>query len=149
MAAVQFGFCLPIFASPGINLFRTPSYSELDARMSATMRIDAHHHFWKYDPVEYDWIDNKMSVIRRDFLPQDLRAAMDTADVDGVVSVQARQSLEETRWLLELAQQHDFIRGVVGWVPLVSPRVGEEIERFAANPKLRAVRHVLQGRGAR
>ena len=113
--------------------------------MSATMRIDAHHHFWKYDPVEYDWIDNKMSVIRRDFLPQDLRAAMDTADVDGVVSVQARQSLEETRWLLELAQQHDFIRGVVGWVPLVSPRVGEEIERFAANPKLRAVRHVLQG----
>jgi L-fuconolactonase len=113
--------------------------------MSATMRIDAHHHFWKYDPVEYDWIDNKMSVIRRDFLPQDLRAAMDTADVDGVVSVQARQSLEETRWLLELAQQHDFIRGVVGWVPLVSPRVGEEIERFAANPKLRAARHVLQG----
>ena len=109
------------------------------------MRIDAHHHFWKYDPVYYDWIDDAMSVIRRYFLPQNLRAAMDEANVDGVVSVQARQSLEETRWLLELAQKHDFIRGVVGWVPLISPRVSEEIERFAANPKLRAVRHVLQG----
>lgn len=109
------------------------------------MRIDAHQHLWKYDPVEYDWIDDAMSVIRRDFLPDDLLGVTREAGVAGVVSVQARQTLEETRWLLELTDQHDFIRGVVGWVPLVSQRVGEELDRFAANRKLRGVRHVLQG----
>ena len=109
------------------------------------MRIDAHHHFWTYDPLEYDWIDDEMSVIRRDFLPEDLCAAMSGAGIDGVVSVQARQTIEETRWLLDLAGRHDFIRGVVGWVPLVSAGVEEEIERLAASAKLRAVRHVLQG----
>ena len=86
------------------------------------MRIDAHHHFWKYDPVEYGWIDDSMSAIRRDFLPDDLCAVARQAGVDGVVSVQARQTVGETRWLLELADQNpDLIRGVVGWVPLVSP----------------------------
>jgi L-fuconolactonase len=65
--------------------------------------------------------------------------------VDGVVSVQARQNLAETQWLLDFARQHDFIKGVVGWVELVSPKVGAELERFAANPKLKSVRHVVQG----
>ena len=108
------------------------------------MRIDAHHHFWNYDPVEYDWIDDDMVAIQRDFGPADLRAAAGEAGVDGVVSVQARQTVEETRWLLELAGRDELIRGVVGWVPLVSPRVGETLGRLAANPKLRGVRHVLQ-----
>ena len=108
------------------------------------MRIDAHHHFWKYDPVEYDWIDDRMAAIRRDFGLAELRAAAREARVDGVVSVQARQTLEETRWLLEIAAGDDLIRGVVGWVPLVSPRVSDDLDRFAANRKLRGVRHVLQ-----
>jgi L-fuconolactonase len=110
----------------------------------ATM-IDSHHHFWRYDPMQYDWIDESMRAIRRDFLPDDLRRATREAGIDGVVSVQARQSLEETRWLLDLANQHDFIRGAVGWVPLVSPDVKRVLESFAAERKLVGVRHVVQG----
>lgn len=109
------------------------------------MRIDSHHHFWKYDPAQYGWISDEMAAIRRDFLPADLEAEIRAAGVDGVVSVQARQSVEETAWLLDLAEANDFIRGVVGWAPLISPRVREDIARFAPNPKLKAVRHVLQG----
>ena len=88
-------------------------------------------------------MDEEMSAIRRDFLPQDLKTEIDAAGVDGVVTVQARQKLEETEWLLELAEDNDFIRGVVGWVPLVSPEVKSHLERFAAHAKLKAVRHVL------
>ncbi|MCJ7543157.1 MAG: amidohydrolase family protein [Phycisphaerae bacterium] len=109
------------------------------------MRIDAHHHFWRYNAAEYGWISDAMSVLRRDFLPEHLAAEIRTAGVDGVVSVQARQTVQETAWLLELAEEHDFIRGVVGWVPLVSPTVADDLARLAANRKLKAVRHVLQG----
>ena len=108
------------------------------------MVIDAHHHFWRYDPAEYGWISDAMSVLRRDYLPDDLRRETAAAGVDGVVSVQARQTVDETRWLLELAAQNDFIRGVVGWVPLASDRVADDLDRFADRPKLKAVRHVLQ-----
>jgi L-fuconolactonase len=109
------------------------------------MIIDAHHHFWNYTPAEYGWIDDAMAVIRRDFLPADLERAIKDAGVDGVVTVQARQTIEETEWLLDLAEKHDFIRGVVGWVPLISRDIGAHLERFAANKKLKGVRHVLQG----
>jgi L-fuconolactonase len=110
------------------------------------MTIDAHHHFWKYSPEEYGWIDDEMAVIRRDFLPADLRAAAREAGVDAVVSVQARQTVEETRWLRDLAGKNDFIAGVVGWVPLVLPDVGGQLKELAARePKLKGVRHVLQG----
>src|SRR5947207_2460440 len=108
------------------------------------MIIDSHHHFWRYDPVQYDWIDDAMAAIRRDFLPADLQRTTHDAGVDGVVSVQARQTVEETAWLLDLADKHDFICGVVGWVPLASPVVEAELERFAAHRKLKGVRHVLQ-----
>lgn len=109
------------------------------------MNIDAHQHFWKYSAAEYDWIDDSAHPLQRDFLPEDLQAAAEPCGVTGAVSVQARQSLEETRWLLELADVNAFIRGVVGWVPLVSPSVSGDIEKFAAHPKLRGVRHVVQG----
>jgi L-fuconolactonase len=108
------------------------------------MKIDAHQHFWKYNPVEYGWIDDAMSVIRRDFLPADLRREISQAGVDGVVSVQARQILEETEWLLQVAAENDFIRGVVGWVPLRDPGVGKILKKLAARPKLCGVRHVVQ-----
>ena len=86
-----------------------------------------------------------MEVIQRDFLPADLQREIKAAGIDGVVSVQARQSLAETRWLLELAAANDFIRGVVGWFPLASPRVRRDLEIQAAHPKLKGVRLVLQG----
>lgn len=107
-------------------------------------RIDSHQHFWKYDPLEYDWIDDEMRAIRRDFLPDDLRSEITLAGIDAVISVQARQTLAETFWLLELANRHDFIRGVVGWAPLTDSNVEESLERISADPKLRAIRHILQ-----
>ncbi len=109
--------------------------------------IDSHHHFWHYSEVDYGWIPPAWSALRRDFLPVDLAAELAAAGVDGVVSVQARQSLEETSWLLDLAARHAFVRGVVGWIPLVDPDVEACLDRLAIHPaaaKLRAVRHVLQ-----
>jgi len=108
------------------------------------MKIDAHHHLWQYDPTEYGWIDKSMGVLRRDFLPADLHQEIEAAGVDGVVTVQARQTLEETRWLLNLAEQYAFIKGVVGWVPLADPDVHEQLESLARLPVLKGVRHVVQ-----
>lgn len=108
------------------------------------MIVDSHHHFWRYDPVEYGWISDSMRALRRDFLPADLRREVEAAGVDGVVSVQARQTLSETRALLAHARENDFIRGVVGWVPLVDPAVRGTLEELAQDPYLRACRHVLQ-----
>ncbi len=107
--------------------------------------IDAHHHFWKYTPEEYGWIDDSMAALRRDFLPADLRDTLAAAGVDAAVSVQARQSLEETEWLLGMAEQHAFLAGVVGWAPLADPGVEKILERLAARPKLKAIRHIVQG----
>jgi L-fuconolactonase len=108
------------------------------------LKIDAHHHLWRFDSKEYAWIDDNMLALRRDFLPADLHKEMAAAGIGGSVAVQARQTVEETRWLLELAGQNDFMKGVVGWVPLADPNVSAVIDEFAANAKLRGVRHVLQ-----
>ncbi len=108
------------------------------------MRIDAHQHFWIYNPQEYDWIDDSMAVIRRDFLPQDLQPELQRNGFDGSVAVQASQTLEETRRLLELAARSPRILGVVGWVDLCSPNVRSQLEEFSKHPKLVGVRHVVQ-----
>ena len=108
------------------------------------MLIDAHHHLWQYTPQEYGWISDSMSVLKRDFLPPDLQREIKSVGFDGVVSVQARQSLRETQWLLELAEKNNFIKGVVGWVPLISMDLACELGKLMERPKLRAVRHVLQ-----
>jgi L-fuconolactonase len=109
------------------------------------MRIDAHQHFWRYDPHEYDWIDDSMTSLRRNFLPADLQPKLESNGFQGCVAVQARPSLEETQWLLELAASAPFLLGVVGWVDLCSPRLGSQLESFARNSKLVGVRHVVQG----
>jgi L-fuconolactonase len=108
------------------------------------MKIDAHQHFWKYSAAEYGWIDDQMSIIRRDFLPSDLEREIHNAGIDGVVSVQARQTLEETRWLLSVAAQNDFVKGVVGWVPLTELSIRDELDLLRTNPRLRAIRHLVQ-----
>ena len=108
------------------------------------MKIDAHHDFWHYNTQDYGWISDEMAVLRRDFLPADLKPELDRAGIDRVVSVQARQCIEETEWLLKLAEENDFIAGVVGWLPIASPEFPALLEKFAANPKLRAIRHVVQ-----
>nr|WP_184190371.1 amidohydrolase family protein [Paenibacillus sp. JGP012]MBB6024111.1 L-fuconolactonase [Paenibacillus sp. JGP012] len=108
------------------------------------MKLDAHQHFWNYNIRDYGWIGEEMRVIKRSFLPEDLEPILTEAGITGCVAVQARQSLEETEWLLELADQHEFIRGVVGWVDLCSEEAAAQLEKVAANPWLKGVRHVIQ-----
>ncbi len=106
--------------------------------------IDAHQHYWRYTAAEYGWIDDSMSAIRRDFLPHDARHEMDAAGIDGAIAVQARQTLEETRWLLDLAEQHpDTIRGVVGWIDLRAD-VDAQLAPFTGHRALVGVRHIVQ-----
>jgi L-fuconolactonase len=107
-------------------------------------RIDAHQHFWRYSAAEYGWIDEPMAALRRDFLPEEAAREMAASGVDACVAVQARQSLDETKWLLSLAEVHPQIAGVVGWVDLQSPDVWADLDRVAAHPKLVGVRHIVQ-----
>jgi L-fuconolactonase len=111
--------------------------------MDMPKQIDAHHHLWKYSPDQFPWIGPGMDVIRRDFVPEDLQKEMSAAGIQGSVAVQARQTMEETEWLLRMAERRDFIAGVVGWLPLREPSLAPELERFAGHPKLKGLRHVI------
>jgi L-fuconolactonase len=108
------------------------------------VRIDAHQHFWHYTVREYAWIDDSMSSLRRDFLPADLIAERTSAGFDGSIAVQARQTREETAWLLRLAESEPSIVGVIGWVDLCSPQVSGELAVLRRNRKLLGVRHMVQ-----
>src|SRR5271165_5558499 len=108
------------------------------------MRIDSHQHFWHYSPIDHTWMSDQMSALKNGFLPNDLEPLLTSAGFHGSVAVQARQSLEETSWLLELADRHDFIRAVVGWVDLRSEDLSRQLEAFARHAKFVGVRHVVQ-----
>jgi L-fuconolactonase len=108
------------------------------------IHIDAHQHFWIYTPSEYDWIDDSMTALRRNFLPEDLKPELESNGFHGSVAVQARQTLEETHWLLELAEQSPSILGVVGWADLRSPDIHSQLKILARNPKLIGIRHIVQ-----
>ncbi|MFM8537197.1 MAG: amidohydrolase family protein [Planctomycetaceae bacterium] len=108
------------------------------------MRIDAHQHFWRYAPAEYPWIGAGMERLARDFLPGDLADVARPHGIGGSVAVQARQSLVETRWLLELAAADPFVRGVVGWVDLRDPGVASTLEPLSRRERFVGVRHVVQ-----
>lgn len=107
------------------------------------MRIDSHQHFWGYDPAQYPWIKPEWPI-RKSFLPETLAPELEACLIDGCVAVQARQTVDESAWLLELADQFPIIKGVVGWVDLRSPDVGAQLAKFAKHPKFVAVRHVVQ-----
>ncbi len=107
------------------------------------MRIDSHQHFWNYDPREYPWIKEKWPI-RRSYLPTDLEPELNSASIDGCVAVQARQTVQESKWLLELADQNAFIKGVVGWVDLRAADVAAQLRPLASHSKFVGVRHVLQ-----
>lgn len=108
------------------------------------MRIDSHQHFWRYEAREYGWIDATLAGLRRDFLPDEAAREMAAAGFDGGIAVQARQTLEETRFLLALADAHPSVLGVIGWVDLQSPAVEIDLEAVAGHPKLLGVRHIVQ-----
>ncbi|MEC7619111.1 MAG: amidohydrolase family protein, partial [Bacteroidota bacterium] len=108
------------------------------------MRIDSHQHFWKFDPVRHAWIDSSMQNIAKDFLPKDLKPLLETNLMDGCIAVQADQSEIETQFLLRLAEENSFIKGVVGWVDLSAEDLSKRLEVFSKNPLFKGVRHVLQ-----
>lgn len=108
------------------------------------MRIDAHQHFWKFDPVRDAWITEDMVVIRGDFLPADLKPLLDDLDIQGSVAVQADQSEAETRFLLELSERHPFVLGVVGWVDLLGPDLEDRLAHFSGTDRFCGVRHIAQ-----
>lgn len=107
-------------------------------------RIDAHHHLWRYSKQEYDWIGAGMEAIARDFLPSDLQTEIASCGIAASVVVQASQSLAETEWLLAMAAQSDFIRGVVGWAPIADALFPAALERLGEQRKLKGLRHVIQ-----
>lgn len=108
------------------------------------MNIDAHQHFWIYNTKDYGWINDRMKALKRNFLPGDLYPELTTAGISGSVVVQARQTVEETRWLLKLANEYDFIKGIVGWVDLCSEAdLKRHLDEFSRSEKFAGVRHVV------
>ena len=108
------------------------------------MRIDAHQHFWKYNPQRDSWITNDMRVLQRDFLPHHLEPLLQQEGFDGCIAVQADQSEEETEFLLQLADESPFIQGVVGWVDLQSSGIEDRLAYFSQFQKLKGFRHIVQ-----
>lgn len=111
----------------------------------ATLRIDSHQHFWRYSAADHPWITEQMSVIQRDFLPRDLKPHLDAIGFDGSVLVQVLQDVDETRWMLQLADEHPSIVGVVGWVDLCSANAAAQLDEISQHPRLVGVRHIVQG----
>lgn len=109
------------------------------------MKIDSHQHFWNYHPIKDAWISDAMKVIQQDFMPADLLPLLQKNDIDGCIAVQADQSETETRFLLQLAQDNDFIMGVVGWVDFRSNDIEERLQYFSQFEKLKGFRHIVQG----
>ena len=108
------------------------------------MKIDSHHHFWKYDPQTYSWMNQQMDILKVDYQPLDLEREISAAEIDGVVSVQADQSLRETDDLLNHARVNDFILGVVGWLPLADANVRDLMDKYSDCSLLKGIRHVVQ-----
>jgi L-fuconolactonase len=109
------------------------------------MTIDAHQHFWNYDPVKDSWITDEMGVLRNNFGPHDLKPILDSNNITGSVLVQADQSENETNFLLTLAEEHDFIKGVVGWVDLCADDIHARLAACTRLKKLKGFRHIVQG----
>lgn len=107
--------------------------------------IDAHQHFWHYHPVTHNWINEDMAVIRKDFLPADLAPVLSGNNIDACVAVQADQSERETDFLIQLANENPFIKGVVGWVDLCAENIRERLLHYRQYPVVKGFRHILQG----
>ena len=107
--------------------------------------IDAHQHFWKFDPIRDSWINDKMKIIQKDFLPADLEVLLRENGIDGTVVIQSDQSENENEFQLKNAYENDFIKGVVGWIDLQAESLEEKLIYYKQFKKLKGFRHVLQG----
>ncbi len=109
------------------------------------MRIDAHQHFWVYDPIKDSWINDEMSAIRRDFLPEDFKPILSQNGFDGCIAVQADQTEAQNNFLLAFSKENNFIKGVVGWVDLQDSFVEKRLSEYTKHSKMKGFRHILQG----
>jgi L-fuconolactonase len=107
------------------------------------LKIDSHQHFWQYNPAEHVWMTEAMQVLKNNYSPSDLQPLLKEIDFNGCIAVQARQNEEETNWLLELAAENNFIKGVVGWVDLRSSNIHNILAKYKNKNKLVGVRHVV------
>ncbi|QTE22596.1 amidohydrolase family protein [Polaribacter cellanae] len=108
------------------------------------MKIDAHQHFWQFNPQKDTWITNEMTVLKSDFFPKDLEPLLEQHLFDGCVAVQAGTSEKETLFLLHLAEKNPFIKGVVGWLDLCDKNIQERLHHFSTYKKLKGLRHIVQ-----
>ncbi|MGC4021286.1 MAG: amidohydrolase family protein [Cyclobacteriaceae bacterium] len=108
------------------------------------MIIDSHQHFWKYNPIRDGWINDKMKVLKRDFLPEDLEIRYKENQIDGCVTIQADQSEDETNFLIGLANRNSFINGIVGWVDLCNENISSRLEYFSEFKIVKGFRHIVQ-----
>ena len=108
------------------------------------MIIDSHQHFWNYNPERDTWIDESMQVLKKNFLPRNLKPILINNGIDGCISVQADQSYQETEFLLKCASNNKFIKGVVGWVDLCSPNLEKKLEKYTSDKMFKGVRHIVQ-----
>lgn len=109
------------------------------------MRIDTHHHFWKFDPIRDSWITEEMQVIRRDFSPLDIQFVLERNGFGGSVAVQADQSKEETAYLVQLANDYPFIKGVVGWIDLQAADIRQQLDGYQSDTVIKGFRHIVEG----
>ena len=107
-------------------------------------KIDAHHHCWKYQPDKHAWIDDSMKVIQRDFGPEDLQVSLDNNDVVGTVLVQVDQEPEDNHYMLTIAQTSPFVKGIVGWIDVLAPDLGERLDMWSTEPLMKGFRHIAQ-----
>ncbi|MEP2980839.1 MAG: amidohydrolase family protein [Lentilitoribacter sp.] len=112
--------------------------------MSTSYQIDAHQHFWQIQRGDYDWMDDNVSAIRHDILPSDLSPLIKKHEIDGTVVVQAAATVAETQFILALAQQNDFIKGVVGWIDLENPEATLTLDQLSVSPFFKGIRPMLQ-----
>jgi L-fuconolactonase len=107
------------------------------------MKLDSHQHFWQYNESDYGWMSDQHAIIKKDFLPEHLQTLLATTKLDGCIAVQARQILAETDFLLQLAKDNSFIKGVVGWIPFCDAQVEGYLEQYVGREKLVGFRHVI------
>jgi L-fuconolactonase len=113
------------------------------------LKIDAHQHFWKYNPVRDSWINDDLQILRNDFLPEDLSPILKSAGFDGCITVQSNQSEAENDFQLQNAEVNSFIKGVVGWLDLQADNLDEKLAHFSQFEKFKGIRHILQGEAQR
>ncbi|WEK19630.1 MAG: amidohydrolase family protein [Candidatus Pedobacter colombiensis] len=113
------------------------------------LKIDSHQHFWIYDEVRDSWITDEMAVLRADYMPSTLLTTLQQHHFDGSVVIQSDQSPAENLFQIKNAENHPFVKGIVGWVDLQADDIEAQLTDLQQYHKLKGFRHILQGENDR